>query len=96
MPRIFRLHHVTGRTRPAAASASLLAAACMLAWVAAPRAGAEELPSPDRPSAGDERVARQVIEEAISQAAQAGSPPAAATAGPKPAADANGRPPTGC
>jgi general secretion pathway protein D len=89
MPRTFRLHHVTGRPRPAAAAASLLAAACMLAWVAAPRAGAEELPNPDRPSAGDERAARKVIEEAISQAAQAGSPPAAATAGPKPAADAN-------
>jgi general secretion pathway protein D len=89
MPRTSRPHHVIGRDRPAAVPASLRAAACMLAWAAAVTAGAEDLPAPERPSAGDERAARRVIEEAISQAAQAGSPATPAAEAAKPPLDAN-------
>jgi general secretion pathway protein D len=85
MPRPASLHHVPGRAGSVFALGATLAISCMLASPAA--IGAEDLPPPERATAGDEQAARRVIEEAIGQAGAAGrpAPPAAAS---KPAAAA--------
>jgi len=87
MPRIPspRVAPGRGRRRTAAGRAGRLAAvaACAMAWTCSTvPATSEDLPPPDATSNADEKLARKVIEEAISQAAQqaAGTKPKPAVA----------------